>query len=280
MSTIPLISVVVAVYNGRVTLQQCIDSVASQTFNDVELIVIDGGSIDGTVDLLRANASKLAYWISEPDNGICSAWNKALSHARGEWICFLGADDFLWDSEVLLRCAEQLIMIPDRVRVVYGEVMLLDQNGGEVYKVGRAWDLIRNGFRHHMNIPHQGVMHRRSLFELHGGFDEKFKICGDYELLMRELLREDAVFLENIVVSGMRCGGVSSNPMSSLALLRELRVAQIKHGLHKPSWRWLVAIARVRVRLILWLLLGERRARLLLDFGRRLVGERPYWTRT
>ena len=65
----PQISVVVAVYNGSTTLQKCIDSVASQTFHDVELIVVDGGSTDGTGDLLTSNAAKLSYWVSEPDNG-------------------------------------------------------------------------------------------------------------------------------------------------------------------------------------------------------------------
>jgi glycosyltransferase involved in cell wall biosynthesis len=91
-----MISVIVAVFNGAKTLQQCIDSVAGQTYPHKELIVIDGGSIDGTREILEGDATKLAYWVSEPDRGIYHAWNKALARARGDWICFLGADDYLW----------------------------------------------------------------------------------------------------------------------------------------------------------------------------------------
>ena len=105
MSTIgfaPLISVVTAVFNCKSTLQQCLDSVAQQTYAHIELIVIDGGSTDGTVELIQANAQRIAYWISEPDRGIYNAWNKALAKATGDWICFLGTDDYLLDAQVML----------------------------------------------------------------------------------------------------------------------------------------------------------------------------------
>ncbi|MGZ8195151.1 MAG: glycosyltransferase, partial [Methylosarcina sp.] len=82
---LPLISIVVAVYNGREVLQQCVDSIASQTYKNKELIVIDGGSKDGTVDLLMKNQDRIGYWLSEPDKGIYNAWNKALPKVRGEW---------------------------------------------------------------------------------------------------------------------------------------------------------------------------------------------------
>ena len=90
----PLISIIVAVYNGEKTLQRCIDSVFSQTYPHKELIIIDGGSTDGTVDILQTNNDKITYWKSEPDNGIYQAWNKALDHAKSDWICFLGSDDY------------------------------------------------------------------------------------------------------------------------------------------------------------------------------------------
>jgi glycosyltransferase involved in cell wall biosynthesis len=126
--TAPLISVIVAIYNGKATLQQCIDSVAQQTYVTKELIIIDGGSTDGTVDLLKANSGQISYWISEPDHGIYNAWNKGLAKAKGEWICFLGADDFFWDAQVLERMAAQLIMIPPDIRVAYSQIMLLNND--------------------------------------------------------------------------------------------------------------------------------------------------------
>ena len=89
-------TVVVATYNNKSTVQQCIDSVAQQTYPHKELIIIDGGSHDGTVDLLKASEQKVAHWISELDRGIYHSWNKALLKATGEWICFLGADDYCY----------------------------------------------------------------------------------------------------------------------------------------------------------------------------------------
>lgn len=98
-----MISIIVAVFNGKITLQHCIDSVAQQTYPNKELIIIDGGSKDGTVNLLEENRNKISYWISEPDRGIYNAWNKGLEQTTGKWIIFLGADDYLWDVRVLER---------------------------------------------------------------------------------------------------------------------------------------------------------------------------------
>ena len=81
---VPLISVIIAVHNGKATLQQCLDSVRQQTYKNTELIVIDGGSSDGTVDLLNVNAQQIAYWISEPDRGIYNPRSKAVPQRKGD----------------------------------------------------------------------------------------------------------------------------------------------------------------------------------------------------
>src|SRR5665811_510890 len=195
----PLISVIVAVFNGRVTLQQCIDSVAQQTYPNKELIIIDGGSNDGTVEVLEENRNKFSYWVSEPDRGIYNAWNKGLAQAQGEWICFLGADDYFWDDTVLERMAVQLQMLPTNIRVAYGQIMLISDDGQSSRPLGESWAQLKEPFKQYMNIPHVGTMHRRSLFEQHGKFDESFNIAGDYELLLRELTRNDAVFFPDII---------------------------------------------------------------------------------
>ncbi|MGZ4970754.1 MAG: glycosyltransferase family 2 protein, partial [Methylobacter sp.] len=161
----PLISIIIAVFNCAKTLQQCIDSVAQQTYANKELIIIDGGSKDGTVDVLESNGDKLGYWLSEPDNGIYNAWNKGLSQAKGEWICFLGADDFFWDAQVLERMAAQLATVPADIRVAYGQIMLLNNDGKNLYPIGEPWQGVKERFKQVMSIPHPGLMHRRGLFE-------------------------------------------------------------------------------------------------------------------
>ena len=276
----PLLTVIVAVFNGAATLQQCIDSVAQQTYPNKELIIIDGGSRDGTVDLLEANREQIRYWISEPDRGIYNAWNKGLARAKGEWICFLGADDYFWDARVLERLAGQLEKLPPDIRVAYGQIMMVNSDGTSLYPVGEPWEKIRGRFRQVMCIPHQGAMHRRSLFEQHGQFDESFRITGDYELLLRELKVTNAFFMPDVITVAMRQGGISSAPANSLLLLREVRRAQRLHGQYFPGRFWLMAMMRVYIRLLLWNTLGERMARKALDLGRRMMGLPPFWTRT
>lgn len=277
----PLISIIVAVFNGKATLRQCIDSVAQQTYPNKELIVIDGGSTDGTVDLLRANSERISYWISEPDHGIYSAWNKGLAQAKGEWICFLGADDYFFDAHALAQMGEQLVKLPADVNVVYGQIMLVSADGKAIHAFGEPWENVKERFKQAMSIPHQGTMHRRSLFERHGNFNESFRIAGDYELLLRELKSADARFIPGIIMTAMRQGGgISSNPENSRVVLRESRRAQRMNGLRMPGRFWLMSVVRLYLRLLLWKILGERLARKALDLGRRMMGLPPYWTRT
>ena len=280
MKSSPLITVIVAVFNGAKTLQQCIDSVAHQSYPNKELIIIDGASNDGTVDLLKANNEQIKYWISEPDKGIYNAWNKGLSQAKGDWICFLGADDYFWDAQVLERMAAQLVMITPHIHVSYSQIMLLNNDGEILYPISEPWAKIKDRFQQVMCIPHQGVMHRRSLFELNGQFDESFRIAGDYELLLRELKKGDAIFIPDLITTGMRQGGISSDPANSLVSLREMRRAQQMHGQRLPSLIWLAAMARVYVRLLLWRILGEGVTRKVLDLYRRKMGLPSYWTKT
>lgn len=275
----PLITVVVAVFNGAATLQRCLDSVFGQTYAAKELIVIDGGSTDGSSEILRRNETGLAFWQSESDRGIYDAWNKALPRARGEWICFLGADDFLWAPDTLARISEVLAAAPTEVTIVYGQIALVNQRGVELQRMGEDWESTKGKLRQMMCMPHTGVMHRRSLFEEHGTFDESFRIAGDYEMLLRALERHDAIFAPNVVLAGMQHGGVSSDAQGSLTLMREIRRAQMMHGIRHPSVRWMVAFGKARLRVHLWRILGPRFAPYVFDLLRLVSGKGAYWTR-
>ena len=269
---IPLITIIVAVFNGSKTMQQCINSVAQQTYVNKELIIIDGGSLDGTVELLKSNQENIAYWISEPDRGIYNAWNKGVSQAKGEWICFLGADDYFWDVRVLDQVVSQLATISPKINVAYGQIMLLSSDDEKLYALGKPWGVVKNRFKQLMSIPHPGLMHRASLFRKYGNFDEAFRIAGDYEFLLRELKSNDAMFMPNLITIGMRQGGVSSDPANAVEAMRETRMAKRMHGQRWPGPIWLAAMVRVYVRLFLWRLLGARVANKVLDCVRRLIG--------
>jgi len=222
----PLISVIVAVYNGANTLQQCIDSVLGQTFAAVELIVMDGGSTDGTLAILEKNACRLNYWESNKDRGIAHAWNKALAQAHGDWILFIGSDDRLQDERVMADAAA--VLSCDTISdVVYGQLVF---EGGPAHGLlmGCADNLI--AMKRRMIIPHTAAFHRRTFFSEVGQFDETFRVAMDYEILLRKKALS-ASFM-NRLVTIMGGEGVSSRLIRTTLL--EGRAAQIKN---KADWR-------------------------------------------
>lgn len=276
---LPLITIVTSVFNAEKTLEETILSVIGQSYPNVEYIIIDGGSTDGSLDIIKKYQHAIDYWVSEPDAGIYDAWNKGVTSSQGEWVCFLGADDYLWNAQTLNDMAKELKKIPSDIRLVYGQVMLLNEFAQNIHLVGEPWLSIKNRFKEVMCIPHQGVLHRRSLFERNGIFDDSFRIAGDYELLLRELLNNDAIFVDGIILAGMRQGGVSSAPANSLKALYEIRRAQKHHGFKRPGKIWLSALARSYIKAWLWKFLGEKRVRTVLDFYRRMMKLPPYWTK-
>ena len=267
----PLISVVIAVRNGAKTMQRCIDSVVNQSFPGKELIIIDGQSDDGTVEILRNNAAHVNFWLSERDSGICDAWNKGIDHSQGKWICFLGADDYFWQMDTLSKLAPNLDAMSPAYRVVYGQVATISDRGDVTGIWGVPWPEAKKNFFIEMSIPHQGVMHHRGLFEKHGKFDQNFKIAGDYELLLRELEKADAFFVPELIVTGMQEGGLSSKPSLAKITLNEFRLARLKHGIKStpPRWIWLYAKAIAKF----WMAsaLGENRAESLLQKYRHIA---------
>lgn len=235
----PMISVIVAVKNGEMTIQRCIDSVSSQTYPNKELVIMDGLSGDGTVEILRLNDEKITYWESSADTGICGAWNKALQHVTGKWIIFLGADDFLWNPDAFEKIVAVLYSAYPSYQVVYARVAICEPTGTILRVLGESWDKIRISFRCTMPISHQGIFHHRSLFDKYGIYDESFRIGGDYELLLRTLKDHDALFTDGLIVAGMQIGGESSRDGVVLDGLREWSKARRKNGitgLPIPIW--------------------------------------------
>lgn len=242
---------------------------------------MDGNSTDETVEILRGNSDLIDYWSSAADTGIYNAWNKALSHATGEWICFLGADDYLWSKDALADMVAVLKTLPRETQIAYGQVMLLGLDDAPLYAVGAPYQLKPGQRVDVMGLPpHPGLMHRRAVFDERGGFDESFRIAGDAELLMRELQRAPACFIPGVIIAGMRQGGISSKPSNILKSLQELRRIQQKHGIRWPGVALTFAMLRASLRWILWNVMGERLTRRALDFGRKVLGKPPYWTQT
>lgn len=274
----PLISILIATRNAAGPLPRCLDSIAAQTFRDREVIVMDGASTDGTVEILKARSDVVTVWRSEPDAGIYNAWNKALAHARGEWLCVLGADDWLWDAQALERLVPHLRAALPRHRVVYSRIRLVDRDGRTIQEAGEPWESFKFRFRSHVCFPHPGLMHHRSLFDIHGRFDERFALAGDYEFLLRELKTGDALFVP-AVTAAMEFGGRTTSPEHFLLLLRETRLALAMHQLSPPRLLWSYWIACAWLYIRLRALVGDRLARRLADIYRLITLRRPRYGR-
>jgi glycosyltransferase involved in cell wall biosynthesis len=235
----PRISVVMAVLNGEAGLRRALDSIEGQTYPDVEIVVMDGGSTDGTLDILRGYGSRIAHWESGPDTGVFNAWNKALDHVTGDWICFLGADDWYAGNDVMARVAAWIAEDGAAHDVYYGHMDRYLPGGRVSHARERRWSRERRKrFRRGVMFPHPASFTSRAQFEAVGRFDESFAIAGDYEHLLRILKRGACAQFMDILVVNMTAGGISQQPRNRMRIAREVYRARYKQGLvSTPGWR-------------------------------------------
>ena len=228
----PLISVITVCHNAGQFIEQCIESVADQGFKDYEHVVIDGGSTDGTVDIIRRHEAHLAYWHSRPDRGLAHALNQGVEHSRGEWLIFLNSDDWFIDDSALSRMSGQL-MQNKNADVVFGRVQIVtrERYPRPLYSGGGPWRW--REFRRHDTIPHQAAFTNREYFQRFGGFSEEFRIAVDYEHYLRAGKTLSTVFAPELV-SCQRINGLSWASLSNT--LRECSAAQRKHNVWPAPW--------------------------------------------
>ena len=218
----PSVSVIIAVFNRAATLQSCLDSVFEQTDQSLEIIVCDGGSSDGSREILEANCARLTYWQSQSDRGVPHAWNMALTHATAEWICFLGADDRFAKPNTV---ATLLGAVRDpAINYVSGQAILVDDSGQARRIVGTRWDWER--MKHYQHIAHPGSLHRRDLFARYGNFEEAYPIAFDYDFLLRAGRNIRAAFVAEPVT---RMGISGQSNTQAWRAFRENRRIQASH---------------------------------------------------
>jgi Glycosyltransferases involved in cell wall biogenesis len=198
----PLVSVITVVYNGAAHLERTIRAVAEQNYPTVEHIVIDGGSTDGSLDIIRTNDDSIGYWVSEPDNGIYDAMNKGVGLVTDQaaYILFANADDRLHSPSAIADAlaggkGEDLI---------YGKMMLGDGNIAAV--VGHA--VSRNDLAR-QTICHPSTFVRRSVFDRVGKFDTSYRLAADYDFIVRCFLAPVTTRFVDVIVSDMSMGGTS-----------------------------------------------------------------------
>ena len=206
-----IVSIIVAVLNEENVLSNLLDSICKQTWTDIELIIMDGGSKDGTVALIQSRENEIDYWCSQPDSGVYQAWNRALEHATGEYLCFLGADDE-WANGDSLR--NMMSLTTDRPDLVSSRFRIERGNSTDSLEAGSPWSW--TALRETMNLSHHGLLHRSELFKKYGKFNESFKIAGDYEFLLRCGSGVKTQFLDEVTVRAGASGISIVRPFDSL----------------------------------------------------------------
>ena len=198
------LSIITINKNNASGLHKTIESVVSQTFTDYEYIIIDGASIDGSVDVIKEYADKISYWVSEPDNGIYNALNKGILKANGEYLFFLNSGDHLFDKDTLNN-----IFTDERDSdILYGNVLAFDDK--KTWEMKYPKELSLSFFISGGNICHQGLFTKRNtLIEL-GSYDENYKICADYDSYIKAILSNKTFDYIDGFVSYYSHDGISS----------------------------------------------------------------------
>lgn len=242
------VTVITAVYNGGLYIGQTIKSILEQTYPNIEYIIIDGGSTDNTLDIIRKHDDRISYWISEPDTGIYDAWNKAIPLASGDWISFVGADDILLPNTVqhfVNHIAQSKI---PHIEFVSAKVQLVDPVLKPIRIKGAPWSWPR--FRRFMDIGHVGAFHKATLFEKYGLFDTSFRIAADYEFLLRPRDKLAASYMDEVTVL-MRVGGFSNNNVHVFQEAYKAKVYTAGRGSTISRFEYIIAVTKFYIRKLL-----------------------------
>jgi len=210
--------VITAVFNGAKTIQDCIKSVSGQIYPNIEHIIIDGGSTDGTLEVIKRYTEKRVNIVSEPDNGIYDALNKGIRQASGEVIGLLHSDDFYAHDRVIEKVAD--IFMKYNIDSCYGDLQYVDKNNPD--KVIRYWksSQYRHGkFKYGWMPPHSTFFVKKEIYNKYGYFNTNFKIAADYELMLRFLEKHKiSTYYTPEVFIKMRIGGTSNRNIKNLII--------------------------------------------------------------
>lgn len=228
------ISVITVVYNQKDTLESCIKSILCQNYQNIEHIIIDGGSTDGTIEIIRKYNDKIAYWVSEQDNGIYDAINKGIKAATGDVVGILHSDDIYADTHVIEDVIRQLG--EKESDSCYGDLVYVDRN--DTKKIVRHWkagSFYKESFKKGWMPPHPTFFAKRRIYEKHGLLNTDFPLASDYELMVRLLYKYgiSTAYIPRVLVK-MRTGGTSRPGMYTLRSISENYRAWKVNGLKYP----------------------------------------------
>lgn len=224
------ISIITVCYNSATTIEKTILSVASQTYKNIEYIIIDGNSNDNTLAVINNNQDKITNWISEPDKGLYDAMNKGIELATGDIIGILNSDDTFNSKTVIEEIAN--FHSQNKIEASIGNIIQHKENGKIVRLYSsKNWnpEKLKIGFM----PPHPSIFFKKELFNKFGKYDLGFKIGADYELITRFFLKKNIAWkYSGITTTAMLVGGLSSSGSSSYQLItKEIQKALSMNGI-------------------------------------------------
>lgn len=228
MNNHPKVSIVTVVFNNAGTVRDAIDSVLSQTYQNIEYIIVDGASTDGTTEIIQSYGKKITTFISEKDKGIYDAMNKGLKLATGDIIGILNSDDFYIDNQVIFKVIQ--IFQDNSVDSMFADLVYIHPNN--LAKTVRYYDSSHfspKKFAYGWMPAHPTFFVKRKIYEQYGYFKTDYKIAADYELLARFLAKfKISYFYYQSPIVKMRTGGISTNSFKSNYILNKeiLRACQ------------------------------------------------------
>ena len=238
-----LFSIIISTFNAFSCLEKAILSVLDQNFDgSYELIIIDGASTDQTQEIINKYSEFIAYSVSESDHGIYDAWNKGISVARGEWISFLGADDYLLPHSLTLFA--DFILNSPGFDYISARVCLRSANGRS-RTIGMPWEWLK--FKHFMGTAHVASMHSSSLFKKYGTFSLKYSICADYEFFIRIGPALKAGYI-NQVVATMQAGGLSQSSLQPIVQTKKIKIEAKVVSRLRANWDFVLAVIKWMIR--------------------------------
>lgn len=206
------ISIITVVYNNEMTIKDAIESVLSQSYPNIEYIIIDGNSNDNTNQIINNYKSKLGFYVSEKDSGIYDAMNKGIKAAKGEVIGILNSDDLYENDKVIEMVMSQFFVDPS-LHIVYGDLVYVKRD--DVQRVIRNWrskPYYKHFFEHGNVPPHPSFFVKRIVYEKAGYFNLNFNLAADYEFMLRVAKKfEFKLKYLNKVIVKMRLGGATNN---------------------------------------------------------------------
>ena len=210
------ISIITSVYNNQETIAEAMESVLSQTYPDIEYIIIDGGSSDNTVDIIKTYQDRLGAFISEPDNGIYDGLNKGINLATGDVIGFLHSDDLYQDNTVIEKVVQAFIN--NATDSVYGDLTYVNKiDPSKIIRFWQSGKFTLTKLNYGWMPPHPTFFVKCSIYQQYGVFDTSFKIAADYDLMLRFLgkVKISTFYIPSVLIK-MRVGGASNKSLKNV----------------------------------------------------------------